>query len=192
MRWIGSNEAKGMKQGNVEKMVAELRSDPEYEDAFATVDLVRAASEMLTRMRVRARMTQSDLAEALGMTPGRVWQLESGLLRHAASLKTIARWAQACGEAVTIRATGDPALELPEAGSRQLIKWAGGARIMAQHRAMLAAAQAARNAAEETWRKEAGHEDAIVVASEPQERDDSVEFQLTFRPLQSRYPAARR
>ncbi|MBL8658444.1 MAG: helix-turn-helix transcriptional regulator [Rhodospirillales bacterium] len=89
------------------RLMNDLRGDSECEEAFAIVEVVRATGDMLERMRERAGLSQTQLAEKLGLTPGRVWQLESGTMRNAPSLKTMVRWARACGETVAITASGE-------------------------------------------------------------------------------------
>jgi ribosome-binding protein aMBF1 (putative translation factor) len=80
-----------------EDPIESLSTDVALGESFAIVDLVRQVGDTLARMRERAGLSQTELAERLGMTPARVWQLESGTLRHAPSLEDIARWARACG-----------------------------------------------------------------------------------------------
>jgi DNA-binding XRE family transcriptional regulator len=96
-----------MTDETIDGLIEDLRRDKEYDESFAIVELVRATGDMLTRMRQRAKMSQTEMAEALGITPGRVWQLESGTLRNAPSLKSIARWAKACGEVVELAPSGE-------------------------------------------------------------------------------------
>jgi transcriptional regulator with XRE-family HTH domain len=96
-----------MKTEHAEDPIERLSTDEALGESFAIVDLVRQAGDMLARMRERAGLSQTELAERLGMTPGRVWQLESGTLRHAPSLKNVARWARVCGESVHLQASGE-------------------------------------------------------------------------------------
>jgi len=92
---------------DVKALLGQLRSeDPRFDEAQAVVDLVRSAAELLVGMRERAGWTQAQLADYLGVTVGRVSQLESGALRHAPSLKMMARIAHACGEAVALTSAG--------------------------------------------------------------------------------------
>lgn len=95
-----------MAEDTIKQLIGELPPDKGYDEAFAIVEFVRAAGDMLAQMRERAGLSQTALAQRLGMTPGRVWQLESGTLRNAPSLKSIARWARACGESLEITASG--------------------------------------------------------------------------------------
>jgi transcriptional regulator with XRE-family HTH domain len=109
-----------MKTEHSEDLNERLSTDEDLGESFAIVDLVRQAGDVLTGMRERAGLTQTELADKLGITPGRVWQLESGTLRHAPSLKSIARWAQACGESVQLQTSGAPREEAPQLVSHDL------------------------------------------------------------------------
>ncbi|MGE0665354.1 MAG: multiprotein-bridging factor 1 family protein [Sphingomonadales bacterium] len=72
--------------------VAELlgveRADVELADA--TIALVERYAGAITRMRDQRGLSRADLARLLGLSPGRVTQLESGEIRHAVNLKTLA------------------------------------------------------------------------------------------------------
>lgn len=90
------------------KFIQELReTKPGFKEAQEVVDAVRNVSSMLRRMRDRKGFTQADLAKRLGLSPGRVSQLESGTLRDAPSLQTLMRFAQACGETIAIVPSGE-------------------------------------------------------------------------------------
>jgi transcriptional regulator with XRE-family HTH domain len=97
---------------DVKKLIAEIADDREFAQAAAVVDLVREVGDMLQRMRTRAGLTQVQLAERLDISAGRVSQLESGMLRHAPSLKTIAQFATACGETVEMASSKEKAMPL--------------------------------------------------------------------------------
>ncbi|MBS0533205.1 MAG: helix-turn-helix transcriptional regulator [Proteobacteria bacterium] len=85
------------------KLLHELRSgDRRFDEAQAVVEFVRSAARVLADMRERAGWTQAQLADYLGVTVGRVSQLESGALRHAPSLKMMARIAFACRELIDV------------------------------------------------------------------------------------------
>jgi transcriptional regulator with XRE-family HTH domain len=77
----------------------------------AAAEFVRTAARSLKAMRERADLTQSQLGEMIGLTQGRVSQLESGLMDHAPNLETIALYADACGESVRLEASGEPQVE---------------------------------------------------------------------------------
>jgi transcriptional regulator with XRE-family HTH domain len=105
---------------DVKELLGEVQSDPDYAQALAVVELVREVGDMLAQMRTRAGLTQAELAERLDISAGRVSQLESGTLRNAPSLKTIAQFATACGEAVKLStARGGASQATAEAADRQ-------------------------------------------------------------------------
>lgn len=85
------------------------RTRPEFDEAHAVVDLIRNTGDMLQRMRERKGLSQIDVAAKLGVTPGRVSQLESGTVRNAPSLKTLAQFARACDDTIDVRLTSDSA-----------------------------------------------------------------------------------
>jgi transcriptional regulator with XRE-family HTH domain len=84
-------------------IIEELReSRPEYDEAHAIVELVRSVGDTLERMRKRKGLSQAEMATLLGVTPGRVSQLESGTVRNAPSLSVLAQYARHCGEQIVI------------------------------------------------------------------------------------------
>jgi transcriptional regulator with XRE-family HTH domain len=113
--------------GELETLV---REDDRFAAGVAAADLVRTAARTLKAMRERAGFTQSELGEAIGLTQGRISQLESGLMDHAPNLETIALYAHACGESMSLEASGgreaeaDPVFSVyefePRAGSPRL------------------------------------------------------------------------
>jgi transcriptional regulator with XRE-family HTH domain len=89
--------------------------DPSFAEGAAIYDLVNKVSGLLKQMRNFAELTQSGLAERLGVTQGRISQIESGLPDHAPSLEMIARIALACG--VTPQVSFDPSALPREKGT---------------------------------------------------------------------------
>jgi transcriptional regulator with XRE-family HTH domain len=83
------------------------RENDRFAADVAAAELVRTVAKTLKEMRERAGLTQSQLGEAIGLTQGRVSQLESGLMDHAPNLETIALYANACGESMSIEASGE-------------------------------------------------------------------------------------
>ncbi len=63
----------------------------QLEEAQAVLQLVQSAAKRIKTMREHKGMSRAALGELLGVTEQRVAQLESGTLRNAASLKTIAK-----------------------------------------------------------------------------------------------------
>lgn len=72
--------------------VAELLgvSRDEVALADATIALVERHAALITAMREQRGLTRAELARLLDLSPGRVTQLESGEIRHAVNLKTLA------------------------------------------------------------------------------------------------------
>ncbi|STJ89105.1 prophage protein gp49 [Escherichia coli] len=69
-----------------------------YEDADKELEMV----EMLYEMREKAGLTKSALAERMGLRPSAISRLESNPL--GASMKTLTKYAQACGATINIHA----------------------------------------------------------------------------------------
>ncbi|MGF1641699.1 MAG: helix-turn-helix domain-containing protein [Rhodospirillales bacterium] len=181
-----------MTKPSIDDLIADLRRDDGYDEAFEVVRLVRAAGDLLARMRERRGLTQTELAVKLGVTPGRIWQLESGTLRNAPNLKTIARWARACGEAVDIAASGDrvpnaPAVDVETIAARAVETARGRTRGVAavpiatvgviDPRAVAVAATAVANAL-----AMAGLGHVGVAAGTPRRIGDRVELRLILGP----------
>jgi transcriptional regulator with XRE-family HTH domain len=80
----------------------------------AVAELVRSTASMLKAMRERAGLNQTQLGEKLGLSQGRISQIESGLADHAPNLESIALYANACAESVTFQASSDEASEYSE------------------------------------------------------------------------------
>ena len=81
------------------------KRDPAFRDAYeATADEFAALAELL-RARQRAGLTQSQLAERMGVSQPVVARIESsaGSRKHAPSLATLRRYAEACGQRLVIR-----------------------------------------------------------------------------------------
>lgn len=86
---------------NVAKVIDDLRQkSPDFDAATAEIELVRKVGDTLQQMREEARLTQEELAKRLGISASRVSQLESGTLRDAPNLKTLARFAYECGQKI--------------------------------------------------------------------------------------------
>lgn len=58
--------------------------------ADAAIRYVQRNADLIRAMREERGLSRSELAEILGLTPGRISQLESGQVRHAPNLKTLA------------------------------------------------------------------------------------------------------
>lgn len=84
------------------------REDRGFAADVALAEFVGEISASLKSMRERAGLTQKQLGESIGLSQGRISQLESGLVDHAPNLETIATYAVACGERVKFLASGEP------------------------------------------------------------------------------------
>jgi len=74
-----------------------LERDPSFAEGSAIYHLVNSLCASLKDMRAAAGLTQTQLAEKLGVSQGRISQIESGLPDHAPSLEMVARFVHACG-----------------------------------------------------------------------------------------------
>ncbi|WP_274725528.1 helix-turn-helix domain-containing protein [Xenorhabdus bovienii] len=71
--------------------------------AHNNADQELAIVEMLYQMRERAGLSKSELAKKLGISPSAITRLEGNPL--GASVKTLSRYASACGANIDIRMT---------------------------------------------------------------------------------------
>lgn len=81
-------------------------SEHQVELGDAAIALVETVGKLLSEMRENEGVTQSDLAEMIGLSgSGRISQFESGQLRHAVNLKSLAKIAAVLGYDLRIDAT---------------------------------------------------------------------------------------
>ena len=78
----------------------EMMSDPEYAREFALQEDEFQIARVLLRARLRAGMTQKEVAERMGTTQSVVARMESG--KPFPSLSSINRYARAVGSDVRI------------------------------------------------------------------------------------------
>jgi transcriptional regulator with XRE-family HTH domain len=98
---IEVQEELDMTNTNVANVINDLRQkNPDFDLATAEIELVRKVGDTLQKMREEAGLTQEALAKRLGISASRVSQLESGTLRDAPNLKTLARFAHECGQKI--------------------------------------------------------------------------------------------
>ncbi len=83
-------------------MKEELLNTPEAIRGYEDADKELAMVEMLYEMREKAGLTKSALAERMGLQPSAISRLESNPL--GASMKTLTRYAKACGANIDIHA----------------------------------------------------------------------------------------
>ncbi len=84
-----------------EGLLALLPDDDHADQLIAAYELVQTVTGRLRDLRKLAGLSQSQLADRLGLTQGRISQIESGLMDHAPSLEMTARYAEACGFRMT-------------------------------------------------------------------------------------------
>jgi DNA-binding XRE family transcriptional regulator len=78
-----------------------LLNTPEAIRAYQEADKELALVEMLYDMREKAGLSKSALAERMGITPSAISRLEG---TFGASMKTLSKYAQACGAEINIQA----------------------------------------------------------------------------------------
>lgn len=81
------------------------KSDPQFRDAYdALADEFNALSELL-RVRQRTGLTQAQIAERMGVSQPVIARIEGSITsrKHAPSLATLRRYAEACGQRLVIR-----------------------------------------------------------------------------------------
>lgn len=84
----------------VEDAFADWRKDPDYVAAYDALDEEFALAGALIEARSAARMTQQQVAAAMGTTQEQVARLESG--RSMPSTRTLKRYAEATGTRLRI------------------------------------------------------------------------------------------
>jgi transcriptional regulator with XRE-family HTH domain len=91
---------------NLGQLEVLAREDSDFAAHVAVAEFVRGAASLLKAMRGRTTLTQAQLGEKLGLSQGRISQIESGLMDYAPNLETIALYASACSESLFLRASG--------------------------------------------------------------------------------------
>lgn len=84
-----------------EEIKKKALQDPAVRQAYDEADRELALIEMLYDMRETAGLTKTELANRLGVKPPSINRLESNPL--GASLKTLERYAAACGSKLVIK-----------------------------------------------------------------------------------------
>jgi DNA-binding XRE family transcriptional regulator len=79
-----------------------LLNTPEAIRGYQEADKELALVEMLYEMREKAGLSKSALAERMGITPSAISRLEGNPL--GASMKTLNKYAHACGANINIQA----------------------------------------------------------------------------------------
>ncbi|ARF52754.1 helix-turn-helix domain-containing protein [Pantoea stewartii] len=84
-----------MKPVSVSELKQDMLSSPESVEAYEDADRELAVLEALHSMREHAKITKAELARRLNIQPSAITNLEKNPL--GASLKTLNRYAKACG-----------------------------------------------------------------------------------------------
>lgn len=81
-------------------------SEREIDLSDSSMHLVDAIAKLLVQIRENEGLTQNDLAEMIGLQgAGRISQFESGQLRHAVNLKSLAKICAALGYNLVLHAS---------------------------------------------------------------------------------------
>ena len=86
-----------------EVIKAELLADPEVKAEYDALEAEFAIASELIRARLRAGLSQAELAERMGTSQSAIARLESG--QTLPSTKTLLRFAEATGSKVELRLT---------------------------------------------------------------------------------------
>ena len=68
-----------------------------FAEAYEALELEYQLADQMLKARSRARLTQNAVAERMGTTKSAISRLESAGKRHAPSIATLQRYAQAVG-----------------------------------------------------------------------------------------------
>ena len=80
------------------------RTDEPFRLAFEALDDEFSALDVLLRARKEAGLTQAEVAHRMGIAPSSLARIEAsvGTRKHAPSLTTLRKYAQACGRRLAI------------------------------------------------------------------------------------------
>jgi len=80
------------------------RVDPEFRRALEALDDEFSALDVLLEARRRAGLTQAAVAKRMGVAPASLARIEASAAsrRHAPSLATLRKYAEACGLRLTL------------------------------------------------------------------------------------------
>jgi transcriptional regulator with XRE-family HTH domain len=84
-------------------MEAKLLSDPSVKAEYDRLDQEYAITEELLRARIKAGLSQADVAEKMGTKAPAVCRIESADKRHSPSVRTLQKYAEAVGCKLEIR-----------------------------------------------------------------------------------------
>lgn len=89
-----------MKPVSLKELKARMLNTDEARAAYAEADRELAVLEALHSMREHAKLTRTELARRLEISPAALSRLEKNPL--GASMKTLARYASACGADISL------------------------------------------------------------------------------------------
>ncbi|OKP04594.1 helix-turn-helix domain-containing protein [Xenorhabdus eapokensis] len=84
-----------------EQLKSEMLNTPEAIQAYNDADRELGIIELLYQMRVNAGLSKSELAKKLGVSPSAITRLEGNPM--GASIRTLSRYANACGANINIK-----------------------------------------------------------------------------------------
>jgi len=84
---------------------ARLLSNPRVKAAYDALEDEYAALEALLQARMKAGLSQAEIAKRMGIKPSSLARIESSLgsRRHSPSLSTLRKYASACGKKLIIK-----------------------------------------------------------------------------------------
>lgn len=84
---------------------ARLLSNPKVRAAYDALEDEYAALDTLLKARMKAGLTQAEVAKRMGIKPSSLARIESSLgdRRHSPSLATLRKYAIACGKKLVIK-----------------------------------------------------------------------------------------
>ncbi len=80
------------------------QTDPAFKAAFEALDDEFSALDVLLRARKEAGLSQAEVAQRMGIAPASLARIEASLgsRKHAPSLATLRKYAQACGKRLAL------------------------------------------------------------------------------------------
>lgn len=84
---------------------ARLLSNPKVKAAYDALEDEYAALDTLLKARIKAGLSQAEVAKRMGINPSSLARIESSLgnRRHSPSLDTLRKYASACGKKLIIK-----------------------------------------------------------------------------------------
>lgn len=84
---------------------ARMFSNPKIKAAYDALEDEYAALDALLKARMKAGLSQAEVARRMGMKPSSLARIETSLgsRKHSPSLDTLRRYAEACGKKLIIK-----------------------------------------------------------------------------------------